>query len=251
MRLKNKVAIITGAGRGIGKAVALAFAKEGAAIVAVGRTLSLIEATADEVKALGRRALAVSADIPKWDDVERMAKVAAQEFGGIDILINNAGLADIKPKPFFQVTEREWDEGFSVNLKGMFLCCKAVFPFLKERGKGKIVNIGSGTHFLGAPGMIHYASTKGAIIGMTRTLSRELGDHKINVNCVAPGFTITEGIAALMSTPGLDGWPWAGGPSKAAATAGGPHRSHHLSGLGPGRFHNRQTLVVDGGVALH
>ena len=188
MRLKNKVAIITGAGRGIGKAVALAFAKEGAAIVAVGRTLSLLEKTADEVKALGQRALAVSADISKWDDVERMAKVAAQEFGGIDILVNNAGLADMKPKPFLQVTEEEWDKVFSINAKGMFFCCKAVFPFLKERGKGKIVNIGSGTHFLGAPGMLHYASTKGAIIGITRTLSRELGDYKDQCQLRRPRF---------------------------------------------------------------
>ena len=134
MRLKDKVAIITGAGRGIGKTVALAFARNGADVVAVDLALPPVEATAEEVRALGRRALAVKADVSKWEDVERMAKAAAQELGGIDILINNAGIADIKPKPFFQVTEEEWDKIMSVNLKGVFFCCKAVFPFMKDRG---------------------------------------------------------------------------------------------------------------------
>jgi 3-oxoacyl-[acyl-carrier protein] reductase len=251
MRLNNKVAIITGAGRGIGKAAALAFAKEGADIVAVGRTLSLIEETAEEVKALGRRALAISADVSKWADMERMAQMTAKELDGIDILVNNAGLADMKPKPFMQVTEEEWDKVFSINAKGMFLCCKAVFPFLKERGKGKIVNIGSATHFNGAPGMLHYASTKGAIIGITRTLSRELGDYRINVNCVAPGFTITEGVSGLMSTPGLEEM------AVSRRSIKRPQMPDDLIGAilflasDESDFITGQTLVVDGGVALH
>ena len=251
MRLKDKVAIITGAGSGIGKAAALAFSAEGANIVCVGRTLSKIEGTVGEIKALGHRALAVSADISKWDDVERMAKVTAQEFGGIDILVNNAALADMKPKPFIQLTEEEWDKVFSINAKGMFLCCKAVFPYLKERGKGKIVNVGSATHFLGAPGMLHYASTKGAIIGITRTLSRELGDFKINVNCVAPGFTITEGVTGLLSTPGLEEM------AVNRRSIKRPQVPEDLIGAmlflasDESDFITGQTLVVDGGVALH
>jgi NAD(P)-dependent dehydrogenase (short-subunit alcohol dehydrogenase family) len=251
MRLNNKVAIITGAGRGIGKAVALAFAKEGADIVAVGRTLSLIEETAEEVKALGRRALAISADVSKWADMERMAQTTAKELGGIDILVNNAGLADMKPKPFMQVTEEEWDKVFSINAKGMFFCCKAVFPFLKERGKGKIVNIGSATHFNGAPGMLHYASTKGAIIGITRTLSRELGDFKINVNCVAPGFTITEGVSGLMSTPGLEEMAVSRRSIKRPQMPGDLIGAILFLASDESDFITGQTLVVDGGVALH
>jgi len=217
----------------------------------VGRTVSSIEGTAQEVKALGQKAIAISADISKWEDVERMAKLAAQELGGIDILVNNAGLADMKPKPFIQLTEEEWDKVFSINAKGMFLCCKAVFPFLKERGKGKIVNIGSATHFLGAPGMLHYASTKGAIIGITRTLSRELGDYKINVNCVAPGFTITEGVTGLLSTPGLEEM------AVSRRSIKRPQMPEDLIGTilflasDESDFVTGQTIVVDGGVAMH
>jgi 3-oxoacyl-[acyl-carrier protein] reductase len=251
MRLKDKAAIITGAGRGIGKAIALAFAGNGADILAADIDLASAEATAREVKALGRQAIAVRADISRWNDVEKMAKMASQEFGGIDILINNAGIADIKPKPFFLVTEDEWDKIMSVNLKGVFLCCKAVFPFMKDRGKGKIVNISSGTHFLGAPGLIHYASSKGGIIGFTRTLSRELGEYKINVNSVAPGFTITEGIAAIMATPGVD--------EMAVNRRSIKRRQLPEDLIGAvvflssveSDFVTGQTIVVDGGVALH
>ncbi|MBI4763727.1 MAG: 3-oxoacyl-ACP reductase FabG [Deltaproteobacteria bacterium] len=251
MRLKDKVAIITGAGRGIGKTVALAFAANGSDIVAVDLALSSAEATAEEVKALGRRALAVKCDVSKGDDVERMAKVSARELGGIDILINNAGIADIAPKPFFQVTEEEWDRIMSVNLKGVFLCCKAVFPFMKERGKGKIVNISSGTHFLGAPGLIHYASSKGGVIGLTRTLSRELGDYKINVNSVAPGFTITEGVAALIATPGVDEMAVGRRSIKRRQLPDDLVGAILFLSSDESDFMTGQTLVVDGGVALH
>jgi NAD(P)-dependent dehydrogenase (short-subunit alcohol dehydrogenase family) len=251
MRLKEKVAIITGAGRGIGKSVALAFAAEGADVVAMDLALSSVEETATEVRALGRRALAVQADVSKWTDVERMAQVTAQELGGIDILINNAGIADIKPKPFFQVTEEEWDRIMSVNLKGVFLCCKAVFPFMKEREKGKIVNISSGTHYLGAPGLIHYASSKGGVIGLTRTLSRELGDFKINVNSVAPGFTITEGVAALMATPGVDEMAVNRRSIKRRQLPDDLIGAITFLSSDESDFITGQTLVVDGGVALN
>ncbi|MBP1740684.1 MAG: short-chain dehydrogenase/reductase [Deltaproteobacteria bacterium] len=251
MRLKDKVAIITGAGRGIGKTVALAFARNGADVVAVDLALPPVEATAEEVRALGRRALAVKADVSKWEDVERMAKAAAQELGGIDILINNAGIADIKPKPFFQVTEEEWDKIMSVNLKGVFFCCKAVFPFMKDRGKGKIVNISSGTHFLGAPGLIHYASSKGGIIGFTRTLSREVGDFKITVNSVAPGFTITEGVASLMATPGVDEMAVGRRSIKRRQLPEDLIGAIIFAASEESDFMTGQTIVVDGGVALH
>jgi NAD(P)-dependent dehydrogenase (short-subunit alcohol dehydrogenase family) len=249
--LADKVAIITGAGRGIGKTVALAFADRGAHIVSVDLDLPSARATADEVRAKGRRALAVPADVSKWSDVEKMAEAAGREFGGIDILVNNAAIADIRPKPFVEVTEAEWDKILSVNLKGLFLCCKAVFPYLKARGKGKIVNISSGTHFLGAPGLIHYASSKGGVIGFTRTLSRELGEYQINVNSVAPGFTITEGVSALLATPGVAQMTVARRSIKRRQMPEDLIGAIVFLSSEESDFITGQTVVVDGGVALH
>jgi 3-oxoacyl-[acyl-carrier protein] reductase len=251
VRLKDKVAVVTGAGRGIGKTVALAFAGSGACVVAVDLALPPAEDTVAEIKALGGRAIAVKADVSKWDEVKRMAEAAGREFGGIDILINNAAIADIKPKPFVEVTEEEWDRIMSVNLKGVFLCCKAVFPEMKARGKGKIVNISSGTHFLGAPGLIHYASSKGGVIGFTRTLSRELGQFDITVNSVAPGFTITEGVSSLLATPGVDEMTVARRSIKRRQMPEDLIGAVVFLSSDESDFITGQTVVVDGGVALH
>ena len=251
MRLKDKVAIVTGAGRGIGKTVALAFAGSGAIVVAVDLALPPVEETAGEIRARGGRALAVRADVSKSDDLVKMAEAAVREFGGIDILINNAAIADIKPKPFVEVTEEEWDKIMSVNLKGVFLSCKAVFPYMKTRGKGKIVNISSGTHFLGAPGLIHYASSKGGVIGFTRTLSRELGQFDITVNSVAPGFTITEGVSSLLATPGVDEMTVSRRSIKRRQMPEDLIGAIVFLSSDESDFITGQTVVVDGGVALH
>ena len=251
MRLKDKVAIVTGAGRGIGKAVALAFADSGAIVVAVDLALPPVEETAGEIRARGGRSLAVRADVSKSDDLVKMAEAAVREFGGIDILINNAAIADIKPKPFVEVTEEEWDKIMSVNLKGVFLSCKAVFPYMKTRGKGKIVNISSGTHFLGAPGLIHYASSKGGVIGFTRTLSRELGQFDITVNSVAPGFTITEGVSSLLATPGVDEMTVSRRSIKRRQMPEDLIGAIVFLSSDESDFITGQTVVVDGGVALH
>ncbi len=251
MRLKDKVAVITGAGRGIGKTIALAFGCEGADVAVVDLDKASAEIVVEEIRSTGRRAIAVRADVSISRDVENMAMTIAREFGGIDILINNAGIADIKPKPFFQVTEQEWDQIISVNLKGVFLCCKSVFPFMKETGKGKIVNISSGTYFLGAPGMIHYASSKGGIIGFTRTLSRELGEYKINVNSVAPGLTVTEGVASILAVPGVDEMAVGRRAIKRRQLPGDLIGAIVFLSSDESDFITGQTLVVDGGVALH
>jgi NAD(P)-dependent dehydrogenase (short-subunit alcohol dehydrogenase family) len=139
----------------------------------------------------------------------------------------------------------------SVNLKGSFFCCKAVFPFMKDHGKGKIVNISSGTHFLGAPGLIHYASSKGGIIGLTRTLSREIGDYGITVNSVAPGFTITEGVAAIMATPGVDEMAVGRRSIKRRQLPEDIIGAVIFLSSDESDFMTGQTIVVDGGVALH
>ena len=251
MKLENKVAVITGAARGLGKAVALAFAREGADIVAVDLALAELEATVAEVKALGRRALAVKADVSKWDDVERMADLASKQLGRIDILINNAAVwAGLKGKPFHLLTESEWDGLMAVNVKGVFFCCKAVFPFMKEQGKGKIVNISSAVHFLGAPYLVHYATSKGGVIAFTRSLAKELGEHKINVNAVAPGFTMTEAGKGMATKE-----------AEALIVGRRSIKRHELPEDITGvitflsseesDFITGQSIVVDGGVVLH
>jgi NAD(P)-dependent dehydrogenase (short-subunit alcohol dehydrogenase family) len=251
MRLKDKVAIITGAARGLGKAVALALAREGADIAAVDLTLPEIEATVAEVQALGRKALAIKADVSKWDEVESMANLVNKQFGKIDILVNNAAVwAGLKGKPFYQLTEKEWDQIMAVNVKGVFFCCKAVFPFMKDQGKGKIVNISSAVHFIGAPFLVHYATSKGGVVAFTRSLAKELGDYKINVNAVAPGFTMTEAGKEMVNKEMNE-------MIVGRRSIKREEQAEDLTGVitflssDESDFITGQTIVVDGGVALH
>jgi NAD(P)-dependent dehydrogenase (short-subunit alcohol dehydrogenase family) len=189
MRLKDKVAIITGASRGIGAAFAAGFAKEGA-IIAIG-DIRDGQKTVDAVERAGSKALYVKTDVTKQDQCDALAKAAMDHFGSIDILVNNAGVL-VQMKPFMEVTTEEWMEVIATNALGPFHCAKAVFPYMKDKG-GKIINISSGTIFEGVPGMPHYIASKGAIMAFTRGLARELGDYNINVNAIAPGFTHSEG----------------------------------------------------------
>jgi NAD(P)-dependent dehydrogenase (short-subunit alcohol dehydrogenase family) len=251
MKLKDKTAIITGAARGLGKAIALAFAREGADIAAVDLTLAEIEATVVEVQTLGRRALAIKADVSKWDEVESMANLVNKQFGKIDVLVNNAAVwAGLKGKPFYQLTENEWDQIMAVNVKGVFFCCKSVFPFMKDQGKGKIVNISSAVHFIGAPYLVHYATSKGGVVAFTRSLARELGDFNINVNAVAPGFTMTE-AGKEMTTKEMNEMIVSRRSFKRE------EQPQDLTGVitflssDESDFITGQTIVVDGGVALH
>jgi NAD(P)-dependent dehydrogenase (short-subunit alcohol dehydrogenase family) len=189
MRLKNKVAIITGAARGIGAAFAVGFAKEGAKIVIAD--IRDGQKTVNAVEKSGSEALYIKTDVAKQDQCNAMAKAAADRFGSIDILVNNAGVL-VQLKPFMEVTTEEWMRVIETNALGPFHCAKAVFPYMKEKG-GKIINISSGTIFEGVPGMPHYIASKGAVLAFTRGLARELGDYNINVNAIAPGFTHSEG----------------------------------------------------------
>jgi NAD(P)-dependent dehydrogenase (short-subunit alcohol dehydrogenase family) len=189
MRLKDKVAVITGGARGIGAAFAAGFAKEGAKIV-IGdirdgkNTIAAVEKAESQ-------ALFVKTDVTKQDQCDAMAKAAVDRFGAIDILINNAGVL-VTIKPFWEVTTDEWMEIMATNTLGPFHCTKAVFPYMKDKG-GRIINISSGTIFEGVPGLPHYIASKGAVMALTRGMARELGDYKINVNSIAPGFTHSEG----------------------------------------------------------
>ena len=189
MRLKNKVAIITGAARGIGAAFAAGFAQEGAKIVVAD--IQDGQKTVEAVEKLGSEAFYVKTDVSKQELCDAMAKAAIDRFGAIDILVNNAGIL-VQIKPFTEVTTEEWMEVIATNALGPFHCAKAVFPYMKDKG-GKIINISSGTVFEGVPGLPHYIASKGAVLAFTRGLARELGDYNINVNAIAPGFTHSEG----------------------------------------------------------
>jgi NAD(P)-dependent dehydrogenase (short-subunit alcohol dehydrogenase family) len=190
MRLKGKVAIITGAAQGIGAAYAVGFAKEGAKIVI--SDIADGENTVKRVKKEGSEAIFIRTDVGKEVECQAMAKAAFDRFGAIDILINNAAVfGNIILKPFTEITSEEFKRVVEINTSGAFHCIKAVFPYMKEKG-GKIINISSASIIEGHPGMPHYVASKGAMMALTRCMARELGDFKINVNTIAPGFTHSE-----------------------------------------------------------
>ncbi len=191
MRLKNKVAIITGAAQGIGAAFAIGFAKEGAKIVIAD--IADGGNTVHRVKKEGGEAIYIKTNVSNEADCLAMAKTAFNRFGSIDILINNAAIfGSIVLKPFTELASEEFKRVVEINTSGAFHCTKAVFPYMKERG-GKIINISSASIIEGVPGMPHYVASKGAMMALTRCMARELGDFKINVNTIAPGFTHSEG----------------------------------------------------------
>lgn len=192
MRLTGKVAIVTGGARHIGAVYARRFAAEGAAVV-IADVLDG-SAVVNEIEAAGGRAIALRIDVSKEEDTVHMAAESVKAFGRIDILVNNAAIfIAIERQPFYQISADEWDKVSAVNIKGPFLCAKAVFPQMKEQRSGKIINISSSTVFWGTPLFLHYVASKAALIGMTRALAREVGQFGICVNAVAPGLVHHEG----------------------------------------------------------
>lgn len=191
MRLKDKVAIITGAAQGIGAAYAVGFAKEGAKVV-IADIIDGNEAVA-AVEQAGGDAIFVKTDVTKQEECDALAKAAADRFGSIDILINNAAMfGNIVQRSFMEIPTEEYMQVLAVNVAGPFHCIKAVFPYMKDTG-GKIINVGSAIIFEGAPGVPHYVASKGAIMALTRSMAKELGGFNINVNNLAPGFTHSAG----------------------------------------------------------
>lgn len=191
MRLKGQVVVVTGSAQGLGKEIALQFSREGARVV-VCDILDCRE-TAQEIQAISGEVLSLKTDVTSAESTLDMAKKTFEHFGKIDILINNASIfGGLILKSFYEVADDEWDKIMAVNVKGVFLCCKAVFPFMKEQGKGKIVNISSIVPFQGTPNFIHYTTSKGAVIAFTRAMANELGRYSININSVAPGNTMTK-----------------------------------------------------------
>ena len=198
MSVEGKTVIVTGAARGLGREYARRLAKSGASIVAAdisdcGETVELVEAD-------GGRALAVGVDVTDAESAVAMASAALDRFGTIDVLINNAALyGALHGGRFDQLDSDEWDRCMSVNVKGLWHCCKAVVPAMREAGGGSIINISSVAALAGLPYALHYTTSKGAVIGFTRGLARELGRYAIRVNTVAPNMVLTEGTSEFFA----------------------------------------------------
>ena len=192
MRLARRVAIVTGGARHIGAAYSRQLAEQGAAVV-IADILDG-EPVANEIRAAGGKALALKIDVSDEADTHRMAVETVKAFGRVDILVNNAAIfINIQRHPFYEISAEEWDRVSAVNIKGPFLCAKAVFPQMKEQKSGKIINISSSTAYWGTPNFLHYVASKAALIGMTRSLAREVGEFGICVNAIAPGLVEHEG----------------------------------------------------------
>jgi NAD(P)-dependent dehydrogenase (short-subunit alcohol dehydrogenase family) len=190
MRLADRVAIVTGGAQGIGRAIAQRLHEEGATVV-VG-DLQGAEAVAAELGGLGLRV-----DVSQEADTQALAAAALERYGRIDALINNAGIySSLVPKPFEEIDVDEWRKVYEVNVLGMFLATRAVVPAMRAAGYGRIVNIASGTPYKGVPFLLHYVTSKGAVIAMTRAVAKEVGADGILVNTVSPGFTMSDGVLA-------------------------------------------------------
>jgi NAD(P)-dependent dehydrogenase (short-subunit alcohol dehydrogenase family) len=245
--LAGKVAIVTGAAQGIGRAIAEELAGQGARIVVAD--LKGAEAAAEAFEG----GVGLTVDVSSEDDVARMTAETVQRCGRIDILVNNAGLyASLPMRPFEQIPVAEWRQVMDVNVLSMFLTCRAVVPQMRAQGGGRIVNISSGTPFRGVPFVLHYVTSKGAIVAFTRALAKELGGDDILVNCVAPGFTLSDGVQenpdvvkALRDV------------SVSARTLKRDQEPGDVCGAvaflcGPGAaFITGQTMVIDGGQYFH
>ncbi|MGD0237926.1 MAG: 3-oxoacyl-ACP reductase family protein [Syntrophorhabdales bacterium] len=200
MKLNERVAIVTGAAQGLGRAYAIRLADEGARIVIAD--IGDGSGVRDEIAKKGGQAIMTHTDVSDEESVRAMARETIERFGRIDILVNNAGLfTTVAKKPFYDISVEEWDRVMSVNVKGTFLCSKAVYPQMKKQGKGKIINISSATFFMGAPNFGHYVASKGAVVGLTRAFAREVGDSGICVNAIAPGLTVSEIIRGNAKYP--------------------------------------------------
>jgi len=191
--LKDRVVIITGAGQGIGRVFAKAFGLAGARVVIAERNEASAAKVSAEIMAAGGQALAVTTDVANEASIKDMVELATDEFGGVDVLINNAGIfSTLEMRPFDQIPLDEWERVLRVNLTGPFLCARAVLPAMRKAKWGRIINIASGAVRLGRPNYLHYIATKSALMGMSLSMARELGPDNITVNSIFPGAAFTE-----------------------------------------------------------
>ena len=244
---EGRVVIVTGGAHGIGKSYCHGFANAGAHVVVADVDEEAANRVAQDVKGL-----AVQVEVSDEASAEAMAKAAKDRYGQIDILVNNAGLftAILPMKPWTEISVEEWDRVMAVNVRGYMLCARAVFPYMKERGWGRIINIGSNTSLSGVPGFLHYVTSKGAIMAFTRALAREMGETGITVNTITPGLVSTEGVKKHYSEEMLESRVIARCIKRQQMPQDLVGAVMFLSSEGAG-FITGQILNVDGGQIMH
>lgn len=241
--LAGKRVLVTGAAGGLGRAFAQAFAREGARVAAADINLAGAEETA---AGIGGGAIGAAVDVTAQASTAALAALVAERFGGIDILVNNAAIyAGLERRGFETIDETVWDRVMAVNVKGPWQMTRAVAPFLRKSGGGAVINVSSATVMSGSPEWLHYVSSKGAVIAMTRALARELGDDRVTVNALAPGFTLTEASLGLMENAASYGVT-RGAIKRAAGTDDMVGAALFLASP-LASFITGQTLIIDGG----
>ena len=248
MRLLDRIAIVTGSGNGIGKAIAAGLAREGAKVVIAEIDLAAAKQTESEITGAGGVAMAVETDVSSEESTQSMVQEVISTHGKVDILINDAAHPPLPRKPWYELSVEEWSKPFNVDLRGCFLCSKAVFPHMRSQRSGRIINFSSST-VVGVPGsggVLPYVSAKAAVIGFTRTLARHVGDYGINVNTLMPGSTLTERVKRRQSKDYIDAYA-------AQRCFKRPGQPEDLVGAAvflssdDSSFITGQTILVDGG----
>jgi 3-oxoacyl-[acyl-carrier protein] reductase len=245
--LEGRVAIVTGGGGGLAEGICATLAASGAAVAAVDRSLEKAERVAQ--LAQSGRCIALEADVSEKASVDAVAQKVISELGGIDIVVNNAAIYPLRP--WTEIEEEEWDRVMAVNLKGYFLCARAAYPSMRERGKGRIINVASITFFIGWSGFLDYVSSKGAIIGFTRTLAREVGPDGITVNAISPGAFPTDAERVHPDQEALNRRIL---EQQSLKRRGTPEDVGNLAAFlasDAASFITGQTIMIDGGWAMH
>ena len=247
MRLKDRVAIVTGAAQGLGQRFAIALSMEGAKVIALD--INDPQETVSQIQSSGGTTKGFQADITKERDCKKAAEETVAAFGKIDILVNNAAIAfGLERKPFYDIDPKEWDRVMTVNVKGAWLCTRAVFPYMQQQKKGKIITLSSETYFTGSHGFVHYVTSKAGVVGLTRSLAIELGPHNITINAIAPGFTDSEASRSIADVDKYD---------TSLTPLGRLQQPEDLLGAliflasDDSDFITGQTLLVDGGRVMH
>ncbi len=247
--LAGRVAIVTGAGGGLGTGICDSLAAAGATVVAAGRTQESIDAVAERLREAGGHALSILCDVTDRQSIDEMTAEVAQQYGGIDILVNNAAI--YPRRAWTEITEQEWDDVLATNLKGYFMCAQSAYPYMKERGNGRIINVASITFFGGWGMLLDYVTSKGGIVAFTRALGREIGPDGVTVNTVSPGAFPTD---AEKIHPDPEGYKQYVLDSQSIKRRGTPDDIGNLvvflAGDGAS-FITGQMIQIDGGWVMH